>query len=243
MSDIQIVSVVTDEEMYKNCVSGRASMSAHELVKYKNTKENNLPVSLHYNNFIKEKMRPGGWVIFAHQDFYFESDPAPALEKLDKNFVYGPAGAYKRKRGFLWKIFMKAGLLSRKSRYSTRVLSGLRHPGAGKAEGKTPSSPRLVDSVDCCCVIAHADLIKNKGLSFDPLFDFHLYAEDFCFNARGKGVLTKVAPLPCVHLSKGSKNTAFYHKLLDFKAKNKTVDFASTCISPEDKVVFEKIKV
>jgi hypothetical protein len=90
--------------------------------------------------------------------------------------------------------------------------------------------PKLVDTVDCCCMIVHTSLIKKYDLQFDERLMYHLYVEDFSLNARyAYGVKTKALQIECMHLSLGNATRDFYDSLAYLKSKYKGKRFVGTC--------------
>ncbi len=95
-----------------------------------------------------------------------------------------------------------------------------------------PKKEMEVDSLDCCCLIVHSSLIKNFNLKFDENLDFHLYSEDFSFNARfNHKILTKVIQFNCFHRGSGTLDQSFYNNLSYVKNKYKGKRFVGTCFN------------
>lgn len=94
--------------------------------------------------------------------------------------------------------------------------------------------PTTVSTVDCCCIIVHSSLIFEHNLRFDENLKWHMYAEDFCINARRNyGILTKVVQLDCFHTSTGNLDNLgddFYNSADYIKKKYNIEYINSTCI-------------
>lgn len=89
---IQIVSVVNNVSLYESTIKSNGLMNRHVLHVYDNTHEN-IGVAKRYNEFLSKQLPDDAWIIFCHQDFYFEEDVASRLSSLDPGFLYGPIGA------------------------------------------------------------------------------------------------------------------------------------------------------
>ena len=85
-----------------------------------------------------------------------------------------------------------------------------------------------VITLDCCCIIIHSSLLKNK-LRFDENLDFHMYAEDLCHSAKKLGIPSKVIQFECRHLSGGNRNEALTASAEYVKKKHKLWRISSTC--------------
>src|SRR5574344_2710316 len=67
--------------------------------------------------------------------------------------------------------------------------------------------PKDVDCLDCCCMIVHSSLINKYNLLFDENLDWHMYVEDFCYNAqKNYKIKTKAVQFNCYHLGAGTLN-------------------------------------
>lgn len=230
---IHIVTVVNNYGLFESTIKQNAFMNAFPIHVYDNTREN-IGLSKRYNEFLEQALPDDGWVVFCHQDFSLQEDLAPKLARVDPACLYGPTGT-----GPVKQLLFIASI----SRYGIeRCRLGIydRTKKFGRITQKTPlkeqrmgryiRKPVVVDTVDCCCLIAHSSVIRKYGLRFDEKLDWHLYVEDFCLNARERhGVLTKALQLDCVHLSAGTTDTRFESDLVYLKAKYKTGYFSTTC--------------
>jgi hypothetical protein len=230
---IQIVTVVNDHQLFNDTVRSNAFMNVHDLHVYDNTREN-IGIARRYNDFIRTTMRPDSWVVFCHQDFSFQEDIAVKLAGLDRNFLYGPTGTGPTKQlVFIATLSrygierVRLGLYDRTKKFGQIVQST---PGKTQKLGRYLRRPAVVDTVDCCCLIAHASVIRRYAFTFDERLDWHMYVEDFCLNAKYRHqVLTKAVQLSCVHLSGGTVNDDFDDALLYVKRKYGTGYFSTTC--------------
>ncbi len=172
-------------------------------------------------------MKDDNWLIFCHQDFGFLEDPYVKLQTLDRNCIYGPIGAARKK-----------GLFIRNSRilFERKMIYGQIDQACNDEKyyknGIYLNKPRHVDTIDCCCMIVHASLIKKYNLSFDEKFKYHLYVEDFTLNAQYSfGIKTKALQITSKHLSIGRLTDDFYESLAYLKLKYKDKIFVGTCFS------------
>jgi len=215
-TNIQIVTVVNNFEIFNNTINENIFMKYFPIKIYDNTKEN-ISITRRYNNFIKNHIKDDMWIIFCHQDFGFLEDFTIKLEDLDKNFIYGPIGA---------------GI--KESCLPIRVILGQINQGNKDKivkHGKYINRPEVVDTLDCCCLIIHSSLIKKHGLLFDENLDFHLYSEEFSLNARyNHSIETKAVQFECIHLSYGNRSGHFFKALEYLRGKYSDIDFTSTCL-------------
>ena len=196
---IQIVMVVNDVEMMTALIRNNPYMNRFALHVFDNTQEN-IGISCRYNDFIRQHMNDEAWIIFCHQDFGFLENPLRKLQALEKNCIYGVIGAVVKESILPIKILLG------------QIYQGTNDPIFIK-HGKYLYQPEVVDTVDCCCIIAHSSLIRSFQLCFDEQLDFHLYGEEFCMNAKYQhGIRTKVAQFDCLHLSWGNPASLAYKK-------------------------------
>lgn len=229
----QIVSVINKFDVYDRCVKHNPFMNKFELYPYDN-RENVMGISDSYNDFIENTMGDGNWVIFCHQDYAFQEEIAPFLEKMDKNTIYGTVGVVEGK-DFSMHLKMR-GWKVRKFRFgfypSTR-LTGRYLQGEGKDaywSGISIKRPTKVESVDCCCLMVHSSLIRKHNLRFDSKMNWHLYSEDFSMNARtNHKISTKVIQIKNQHIGHGTLNEDFYNTLDYFKSKYPGKTISTTC--------------
>jgi len=193
---------------------------------YDNTVEN-AGIAQRYNHYIKTLMRDEEWLIFCHQDFAILEEPDVILQTLDDTCIYGPIGAARDK-----------GIYFRNSRilFERKRLYGQINQASNDEKyyrnGIFLRKPKLVDTIDCCCMIVHASLIKKNNLLFDENFRFHLYVEDFALSARYRyGIRTKAIQIQCKHLSIGHLNQDFSVSLAYLKSKYTEIKFVGTCFS------------
>ena len=202
-SNVVIISVVRDGEMYDHCVRRNPFANGHTLCPLDNTRENKT-IPVRYNEFLNSyDFAVPAWLIFCHEDFELKQAVDPLLEPLDKNVLYGPIGARTDVRWHLLYTWRLIGQIVE----STKDGSNERHIGTPYPTG-TP-----VETFDCQCLIIHSDLIKRTGLRFDENLSFDLYIEDFCINAKeNHGVPSQVLAVECQHWSGGTVRERYYHQ-------------------------------
>lgn len=223
--NIQIISVVLNFDIYDETVRKNPFMKKYNLHYYDNRKEN-MGIPSRFNDFIRNHMERDSWLIFCHQDFGFLEDPSPKLKNLSKDFIYGPIGASRRHGIFFgsFNIF-----------FTKKTIVGQINQ-AGKnndfyKSGKFLNKPRVVDTVDCCCMIVHDSLIRKYDLRFDERLTFHLYSEDFSLNAKYyHKIKTKAVQFYCKHLRPCyDAPQEFYESMEYVKSKYRGKTFLGTC--------------
>lgn len=125
-----------------------------------------------------------------------------------------------------------------RGRHLSRKLLGQIDQGENNFEfrksGIFVNKPKTVYTVDCCCVIAHSSLLAKYNLRFDENLSWHMYAEEFCINAkRAHGILAKVIQLDAFHTSTGNLenlDASFYESVEYVKKKHSIRYIHSTCI-------------
>jgi hypothetical protein len=230
---IQIVTVVNNHRLFNDTIGANRFMNVHPVHVYDNTREN-IGIARRYNDFLRSQMPSDAWIVFCHQDFAFQEDVTDKIVGLDRKVIYGPTGTGPTKQ----LVFVAAlsrfgverfrfGLYDRSKKFGQIVQ---RTEQKTQKMGQFLRTPAMVDTVDCCCLIVHTDLIRRYGITFDEQLDWHLYAEDFCLYARDRyQVATKAVQLSCVHLSGGTTDAKFDAALLYLKQKYKTSYFSTTC--------------
>lgn len=259
---IEIVCVSNDLDTFNKVISANPYMNKYPITMFDNSIEN-IGISKRYNKFIESNINPNSdfWVLFCHQDFGFNEDPFEKLEKLDKNFIYGPIGVKifcSLKKFIKGKISQKLGyypsvkinikgLFSKNIKFINiekheqqhgtlkRKLLGQISQGQNSSNferlGKKIKSTKTVSSLDCCCIIVHSSLISNYNLRFDENLDWHMYAEDFCINAKRKyKIKSKAVQFNCYHLGIGNLNEDFYNCANYVKHKHNLKGLKTTCL-------------
>ncbi len=221
---VQIICVVSNFEIFGSMIGKNPFMNGFPIQVYDNTKDN-IGIPQRYNHFIDHHMNDDAWLVFCHQDFGFSADPYPRIKDLDRNGIYGPIGAAK-KRG----LFIRQGKIT----FSKKMLLGQIHQARNDnnffLHGIRLDRPRTVETVDCCCLIVHSSLIKRYELRFDEHLDFHLYSEDFSLNARYQhGIRTRAVQMDAEHMSFGDTSRDFHASLEYLKTKYKGKNFVGTC--------------
>jgi len=222
-SPVHIICVVNKFEVCNSVIRDYPYMSGLPIDIYDNTKEN-IGVSKRYNDFING-FSHDAWLIFCHQDFGFLEDAYDKIKDLDKNFIYGPIGAVRR-----WGFFIRNSKIRLKKKILLGQINQANNGHRFYKNGIYIKKPRLVETIDCCCIIVHSSLIKRYNLRFDEHFEFHLYAEDLSLGALYKhGIKTKAVQIECRHLSLGNASRDFYESLEYLKSKYKGREFVGTC--------------
>ena len=222
--NIQIISVVNNHRVFTTTIKENPFMARYPVHVYDNTREN-IGIPGRYNHFIDHAMADDAWLVFCHQDFGFLEDPSGRLGDLDTGVIYGPIGA-RRERG----IYIRHGRIAFEKKALLGQIYQARNDDKFFPHGIRLSKPRLVDTVDCCCLIVHASLVRRFSLRFDEQLDFHLYAEDFSLNARFRhGVATKAVQMEAKHLSFGDTSKGFSGSLAYLRSKYPGRHFVGTC--------------
>ena len=236
-TDVQFVCVSHRPAIFDAFVGNNPNVSPSRLHKYDNSVEN-IGIASRYNDFIETTMADG-WVVFMHHDMSFDEPLEPLLAQAPKDSIYGVVGTLATPgRRFLH--------LGRKSRFRAELRRGrwsqIRVMGKIKCRddlsptgwvGEIASGFPVVDTVDCCCVIVHSDLIRRHQLRFNSEFPWHFYSEEFSLRSRREhGILTRVVQVDCGHYGHGATDKEFT------RAQNALIDeygrtgFSSTCYIP-----------
>ena len=67
--------------------------------------------------------------------------------------------------------------------------------------GPVPAECELVDGL---FIAARKEALREKGVRFDPQFDFHFYDLDFCRTVRAQGLRLGTWPIALTHQSTGA---------------------------------------
>ena len=176
-SKIGIVSVVNNYSMYNKYIKSnlylKKSNNIH-FVDFDNTKDS-LPVPVRYNQFLNlYDYSKESWFLFCHPDWEISDDIYEKLEKLEKNKIYGPAGARLiNLRTGIYRIF--CGFTYEATRDGALTL-------INKSQGDYFKEQKA-DTLDCLAMFVHSSLVKKYNLRFDENLKWDLYIEDFCINA------------------------------------------------------------
>lgn len=176
--NIIYITVVNNFDTLGRALFESPGVNSNNIIIIDNTKINN-SISYGYNYIMKNLLKDPNieWLAFCHQDFYMREDLSLILSELDKNCIYGPIGV--SSKGMFGRITQTNGSL------------------LGKVCEKC-----TVDTIDAMCMLVHKDTIREYNLSFDENFKYHFYVEDFCLQAKTKGILTRILQMNCQHRSR-----------------------------------------
>ena len=230
---MEIVTVVNNVEQYNQLIVNNVFLKNCKKNSFDNSAEN-IAITKRYNSYIDESMPDDAWIVFCHQDFEFKEDILPKLNTLDNDCIYGPIGAASKKKFCFylrmdWEHFKKMRVgFSNRSEFVGEI--GELKKGKISKTGNKIDGIKIVDTLDCCCIIVHSSLIRKYTLRFDENLDWHAYSEDFSLNAKTKhNISTKVFSFEAFHYSSGSFNGGFQVAIKYLREKYKNLPFASTC--------------
>lgn len=204
--EITCVSVVRDYEMYENCIRNNPFCHLLKCIPIDN-RENNLAITTHYNEFL-DSYTGNGWIIFCHEDWQPLCNLIDVFKKLDKNKIWGPIGAYIEECRYA-DFFQICGHVTQSDKNGKNIED---------VNGEFPQ--KVVDTLDCQCIMFHSSLIKQYPLRFDQNLDFDLYTEDFCSNAAlNFNIESRVTIFNCWHHSIGNIGYRFERALCYMKKK------------------------
>jgi len=200
---IVLISVVRDYDMYRRCFVENTHAQACQSHPIDNRQEQ-AHVSTQYNRFLDayDYSRPA-WFVFCHEDFQLLGPLAPQVCKARRDCLYGPIGAWTKKRLHVFHSWRLAG----------QIIECRKDGSLETTVGKGDPMGTPVETFDCQCLIVHSDLIRTTGLRFDPNLSFDLYVEDFCIQAKEKyNIPSLILPLACKHWSNGSVGERYHNQ-------------------------------
>ena len=210
-------------------------MNKYPITRFDNSAEN-IGISKRYNSYIEKNITEDSdfWIVFCHQDFGFNKDPYKKIKSLNKNNIYGAIGtatSFRPIRAIKKFLMKKPDDYSAVKRIFLGQISQCQRDSDLKPFGKKIFFERTVSSVDCCCLIVHSSLVNKYNLRFDENLNWHLYAEDFCINAKiAHNITSKVAQFDCFHLGEGKLNDDFHTCAKYVKNKHNLKWLKTTCI-------------
>ena len=220
IEQIIILSVVRNSCMFNMCIRDNPYLSG-----LFTTAINNLPqnkgIPTRYNEFLNtyDFARPS-WIVFCHEDFEIQEPINPILENLSPDALYGPIGC-SRKGLFPFRHQCFLGQIKEQKRDGT---------GNPWIVGHKEKPLTLVETFDCCCLIAHSSLIQKHNLRFDEELAFDLYVEDFCAMAKTKyGIDSRLLPFKATHHSGSNPTERLYRHLPYLKQKYPNNYFCASC--------------
>lgn len=108
----------------------------------------------------------------------------------------------------------------------------------GEYRWGSASEIKVVEQLDCCCILINKD---NFKLKFDEktFNDFHFYVEDYCLQARDKGLKCYTIPVDC---QEGKADESYQLKDGYFSHHSATCNERGFCWGkyPEYKVILDK---
>ena len=145
--------------------------------------------------------------MFVHDDVWIDDYfiAQRVAEGLDAFDVIGVAGNRRRVDGQPAWLFVDERLnWDDRSNLSGSVAHGVNPFGPVSSFGPAPVECELLDGV---FIAARRSTLRQKGVSFDPRFDFHFYDMDFCRRARACGLRLGTWPICLTHQSGGAFGT------------------------------------
>ncbi len=146
-------------------------------------------------------------LVFVHDDVWIDDYfiAQRVAEGLDAFDVIGVAGNRRRVDGQPAWLFVDERLnWDDRSNLSGSVAHGVNPFGPVSSFGPAPVECELLDGV---FIAARRSTLRQKGVSFDPRFDFHFYDMDFCRRARACGLRLGTWPICLTHQSGGAFGT------------------------------------
>jgi hypothetical protein len=196
---IKYITVVNDYNTLYNSLLQSVGITNNNVIIIDNTLDNR-PISNRYNDTIEELLKDNSdnnstWLVFCHQDFYIGEDLLPRLLCLDKNCIYGPIGISSNYNKLLGRITQN------NNTYIGAVCNDCE-----------------IDTLDAMCIIVNLDTVRDYNLIFDENFKYHFYVEDFCLQARTKGIPTRTLQMNCQHMSRTLRGDLNSREFLDSRS-------------------------
>ena len=215
-----VFSVIRDSNMFNTCVLNNPCTSGLHIVTINNTLQNK-GIPTRYNEFLDTyDFTEPAWIIFCHEDFEIQEPIKPILEDLSPNALYGPIGCA-RKGLFPFRHQCFLGQIKEQKRDGT---------GSPWIVGHKTNSLTIVETFDCCCLIAHSSLIQKHDLRFDEKLAFDLYVEDFCAMAKTKHRIDSlILPFKATHHSGSRPTERLYRHLPYLEQKYRDNCFCASC--------------
>lgn len=142
-------------------------------------------------------------VVFVHDDVWIDDYflRRRLIEGVERFDVLGVAGNRRRLPGqAVWSCIDANFTEDEPANLSGTVAHG-QHPfGALRFFGEVPAECELLDGV---FLAARTAVLRDRGLAFDPRFEFHFYDLDFCRSARQCGLRLGTWPICLTHQSGG----------------------------------------
>lgn len=159
-------------------------------------------------------------LLFVHDDVWIDDHflAARVIEGLAQYDVIGVAGNRRRlPRQPGWAFIDDTFTWDNHSQLSGTVGHGNCPSGKLSSFGVTPASCELLDGV---FLAARTAALVERGVRFDPRFDFHFYGLDFCRSARKQGLRLGTWPIALTHRSMGSFGSpAWQQRYADYLKK------------------------
>ena len=147
----------------------------------------------------------GDVLVFMHDDVWIDDYflPERVLEGLAAYDVIGVAGNRRRVPGqTAWAFIDEKRTWDARANLSGRIAHGKNPFGKVSDYGEVVSAEcELLDGV---FLAARRERLVEKGVLFDPRFDFHFYDMDFCRSARQQGLRLGTWPVCLTHQSGGN---------------------------------------
>lgn len=143
-------------------------------------------------------------LLFVHDDVWLDDIflADRLLEAVTRYDIVGVAGNTRcADDQASWAFVDDALTWDAEAHLSGAIANGVEPFGRISRFGPSPSACRLVDGV---FIAANASALREKEVSFDTQFAFHLYDMDFCQTAHAAGLRIGTWPISITHQSGGN---------------------------------------
>lgn len=176
--------------------------------------QNKRPLPEIYNQRI-EAEDAAEYLLFIHDDVwlddYFVVDRI--VEGLSRFDVIGLAGNKRRReKQPAWGFINPQMQWEDRGWLSGSVAHGKAPFGLVTTWGAVPAECELMDGL---FLAAKRDVLRSRGVRFDPRFDFHFYDMDFCRTARKQELRLGTWPICVTHVSNGAFGTPRWREMYE----------------------------
>lgn len=206
---IEIVSATrrSEQDFWENAALGISMrrLAADSRLACHITAENRTPLPLVYNARL-DAVNDHAIAVFIHDDVwiddFFIADRL--LESFESYDIVGVAGNKRRianQPAWAFSHVAERFVWDDRANLSGAVAHGEYPFGLVNVFGAAPADCELLDGV---FLAAEKSRVNDRGVRFDPRFDFHFYDMDFCRSARQAGLKLGTWPICLTHQSNGA---------------------------------------
>lgn len=220
---LSIITVVNKCEVFRKILKDSLEEQENiefELIVKDNRNNQYTSLSEAYNEAIKEA--EGEWLMFVHPDVRF----------LSKNelgrIISACMKLYEREQKKMGIFGVAGALYGSDSKIVSSIVNLPNKIKAGDERALNKNGYQIVQSLDACCFMLPADIVRKYGF-WEGLKGIHMCVEELCFRMNENELLAVVIPANLWHMSEGkSLDKSYYREAFKVLRRHPDMEYFNT---------------